>query len=128
MLRRKFMRESLKSALTVTALVLSLGLGSQSVQAEKYPLQQKLQQCEQQFKASRNKSATREQAAKARVTHFKLMLDILEHLNDQNTALVDQGKSLSSEAVTENIRVMGHLLEMLAKEQFEPQAEWSYLY
>lgn len=118
----------------ITSIVLAasfaafLSLGSGSLSAADYPLEQKLQQCEAAFKASRSKTATREQASKARAQHFELMVDILQHLNNENVATLDQGKTLTAKQLTNNVRVMGHLLEMLAADHLGAQLDWSYLY
>ncbi|GEM_PF-1671946 len=122
------MRNHLISAVLATALILPFGLAGQVAQADDYPLKEKLAQCEAQFKAAHSKNMTREQAARARQKHFQLMVEILDHLNQQNMASVDAGKNLSPEQVTENIRVMGHLLEMMAKDHIGPKLEWDYTY
>ncbi|HHO68305.1 MAG TPA: hypothetical protein ENK12_04660 [Gammaproteobacteria bacterium] len=123
------MRNHLISAVLATALALPIGIASQAARAgDDYPLKEKLAQCEAQFKAAHSKNMTREQAAKARQKHFQLMVEILDHLNQQNMATADAGKNLSPEQVTENIRVMGHLLEMMAKDHIGPKLEWDYTY
>ncbi|TCK18472.1 hypothetical protein DFR30_1750 [Thiogranum longum] len=105
-----------------------LAFGSHNVSAAEYPLQQKLEQCETAFKESRSKSATREQAGKARAKHFKLMIEILQHINDANVKAADEGRPLTPEELSNTVRVMGHLVEMLAKDHLAPKADWSYVY
>ncbi len=103
-------------------------LASHTVLAADYPLEQKLQQCETAFKESRNNTATREQAAKARDQHLKLMAEILQHLNDANVKAADQGRPLTPEELSKNVRVMGHLTEMLVETHIAPSYDWSYVY
>ena len=105
-----------------------LSLTGFSLSAAEFPMAEKLQQCQAAFKASRSKNATREEAAKAREKHIKLMVEILQTLNDQNVAAVDQGRSLTPEELSNNVRVMGHLIEMLAMDHMAPKYDWSYVY
>ncbi len=114
----------------VIAFVVSgiLTLGSHNISAAEYPLQQKLEQCETAFKESRNKTATREQAGKARIKHFTLMVEILQHINDANVKAADEGRPLTAEELSNSVRVMGHLVEMLAKDHMSPTPAWSYEY
>ncbi len=114
--------------LIATAFAAFMALGSRPLFAEEYPLAEKLQQCETAFKESRSKTATREDAAKARTRHIKLMVEILQHLNEQNVAAVDEDRVLTPEELSNNVRVMGHLIEMLAVDHMTPKYDWSYVY
>lgn len=105
-----------------------LALSSHKLSAAEYPLEQKLEQCEAAFKASRDKSATREQAAKSHAKHLNLMVEILEHINEINVKAVDEGRPLTAEELSNSVRVMGHLVEMLAKDHMAPTYEWDYVY
>ncbi len=105
-----------------------LAFGSPSLSAEEYPMMEKLKQCEAAFKASRNKTATREEAGKSRTMHIKLMVEILQKLNEQNVEAVDEGRVLAAEELSNNVRVMGHLIEMLAVDHMAPAYDWSYVY
>jgi len=122
------MSGSIKSSVAVAAIIGVLSLSSGALFAAEYPMEQKLQECNAAFKAAHKKDISREEAAKAKAEHVKLMVDILRNLNEQNTAAADQGKPLSPVQVSNNVRVMGHLLEMLAADHMPEGAEWSYLY
>ena len=122
------MTKKLLSFVIAFAISGILALGSHNLSAAEYPLQQKLEQCETAFKQSRSKTVTREQAAKARAKHFGLMVKILQHINDANVKAADEGRPLTPEELSNSVRVMGHLVEMLAKDHMAPRAEWSYVY
>lgn len=122
------MTKKLLSFVIAFAISGILALGSHNLSAAEYPLQQKLEQCETAFKQSRSKTVTREQAAKARAKHFGLMVEILQHINDANVKAADEGRPLTPEELSNSVRVMGHLVEMLAKDHMAPRAEWSYVY
>jgi len=119
-----------KLSLFVIAFAISslLALSSHSLLAAEYPLDQKLKQCEAAFTASHSKTATREQAGKSRAKHLGLMVEILEHLNKANVKATEAGRPLSPKELSNSTRVMGHLLEMLAKDHMTPTPEWSYVY
>ncbi len=74
-------------------------------------LQQKLQQCKQEFAISHDKNVTQEKALTAKFNHLKLMKEILVELNRKNI-----GKNLSSEEIQENLMVTSHLMEMMVTE------------
>jgi len=122
------MSSKLAHILIATAFTGFIALGSLSLSAAEFPMTEKLQQCETAFKASRSKTATREEAITARTRHMKLMMEILQHLNDQNVAAADEDRALTREELTNNVRVMGHLIEMLAADHMTPKYDWSYLY
>jgi len=122
------MTKKLTSLVFAFAISSILALGSQTASAAEYPLAEKLEQCEMAFKAMHSKSATQEQAGKARVKHLTLMVEILQNLNSANVKAVDEGRPLTSKELSNNVRVMGHLVEMLAKDHMAPTPEWSYLY
>ena len=114
--------------LSAVAFTAFLSLTGFSSFAAEFPMAEKLQQCEAAFKASRSKTATREEAAKAREEHIKLMVEILQNLNNLNVAADDQGRALTPEELSNNVRVMGHLIEMLAVDHMAPKYDWSYIY
>ncbi|VAW78345.1 hypothetical protein MNBD_GAMMA15-384 [hydrothermal vent metagenome] len=122
------MTKKLTSFVFAFAISSLLALGSPGLSAAEYPIDEKLKQCETAFKAMQSKTATREQASKARVKHLELMVDILNNLNTANVKAVDAGRSLTAKELSNNVRVMGHLVEMLAKDHMTPEQEWSYLY
>lgn len=122
------MTKKLTSLVMAFAISSVLAFGSHNLSAAEDTLEQKLEQCEAAFKAMRSKSATREEASKARVKHLTLMVDILQNLNNTNVKAVDEGRPLTAEELSNNVRVMGHLLEMLAKDHMAPTQEWSYVY
>jgi len=105
-----------------------LALSSHNLFAAEYPLEQKLEQCEAAFKASRSKTATREEAAKAHAKHLSLMVEILQNINNTNLKAVDEKRPLTAQELSNSVRVMGHLVEMLAKDHVAPTYEWSYVY
>lgn len=114
----------------VFAVVISMlsALGSAPLYAEEFPLNEKLKQCSMAFKESRNSKATREEAIKAREEHIKLMVEILQNLNKRNVAAAEQNEPLSPKDASDNIRVMGHLMEMLAADHMRPDYDWSFVY
>ncbi len=122
------MTKRLSSFVMAFAISSLLALSSTNLFAADYPLEKKMQQCETAFKAMRSKTSTREEAAKARTKHFTLMVEILKNLNDANVKAADAGRPLSPKELSNNVRVMGHLLEMLAKDHMAETPEWSYLY
>lgn len=104
---------SIRFSPTLLAVTLAafLGFSGSNLPAADISLDEKLQQCETAFKASRSKTATREEAAKARQNQFKPMVKILQDRNKQNVASVNQNKPLTPTQLTNNIRVMGHLID-----------------
>ncbi|WP_198263175.1 hypothetical protein [sulfur-oxidizing endosymbiont of Gigantopelta aegis] len=74
-------------------------------------LQDKLQQCKQQFSISHDKSVSQEKALTAKFNHLKLMKEILVELNQKNT-----GRTLSPQEIQENLMVNSHLMEMMVTE------------
>ena len=122
------MTKKLTSFLFAFAISSVLALGSHNLSAAEYPIDKKLEQCDAAFKAMHSKTATREEAAKARVKHLTLMIEILKNLNDANVKAADEGRPLTPEELSRSVRVMGHLVEMLAKNHMAATPEWSYLY
>ncbi|HED19369.1 MAG TPA: hypothetical protein ENI74_07710 [Gammaproteobacteria bacterium] len=123
------MSSKLVRILFAAALTGFLSLGSLSLSAaDKYPMAEKLKQCEMNFKAARSKTATQEQAAVAREKHMKLMVEILQHLNTRNVTASKENRPLTPEELSNNVKVMGHLLEMLAIDHLPATPDWSYLY
>ena len=122
------MTKKLSSFVMAFAISSLLALSSTNLFAADFPIEQKMKQCETAFKAMRSKTATREEAAKARAKHFTLMVEILKNLNDTNIKAADAGRPLSPKELSNSVRVMGHLLEMLAKDHMAETPEWSYLY
>ncbi len=113
------------AAFAITGL---LAFGSHNLSAAEASLDQKLEQCEIAFKTMRSKTSTREEAAKARAKHLSLMIEIIQELNNTNVEAADEDRSLTPKELSDNVRVMGHLLEMLAKDHMAPVQEWSYVY
>jgi len=122
------MSNKLVRILLAVAFTSFLSLGSHSLFAAEYPFIEKLKQCEAAFKESRNKSVTQEEGAKAREKHIRLTMEILKKLNTQNIDASDQGRPLTPEELSINVRVMGHLIQMLAVDQLEPEGDWFDLY
>ncbi len=114
----------LTTYMTAIAFALTISFTGNVAWAGEYPMQQKLKQCEAQFKISRDKNITRNEASIARSKHLNMMVDILQHLNDQNMAKSNRNEPLSPQVVIENFRVMGHLLQMLAKDRLAPQPDY----
>jgi len=113
------------AAFAITGL---LAFGSHNLSAAEASLDQKLEQCEIAFKTMHSKTATREEAAKARAKHLDLMIEIIQELNMANVKAADEGRPLTPKELSDNVRVMGHLLEMLAQDHKAPVQEWSYVY
>ena len=105
-----------------------LALGSPDLLAADASLTQKLEQCEAAFKESHSKTATREQAGKARAKHLTLMIEILGDLNSANVKAADQNRPLSADELSNNVRVMGRLVKMIAEDHIASSQEWSYVY
>jgi len=103
-------------------------LGAAPLYADEFPLDEKLKQCSIAFKASHNAKATRKEATEARKKHIELMVEILQHLNQRNVAAAELNKPLSAKDASDNIRVMGHLMEMLAADHMRPAYDWSWVY
>jgi len=114
----------------ISALVIPFALVvSGSAQAGKFDMEGKLKQCEIAFNKAHSGEMSQVQAAKARTEHMKLVLEILENLNKRNTAVaLDTGEALSQEAIVNNFRVMGRLLEMMAADHRPATTEWNYAY
>jgi hypothetical protein len=74
-------------------------------------LQDKLQQCKQEFSISHDKNVSQEKALTAKFNHLKLMKEILVELNKKNT-----GRTLSPQEIQENLMVNSHLMEMMVTE------------
>ncbi|VAW79035.1 hypothetical protein MNBD_GAMMA13-1768 [hydrothermal vent metagenome] len=122
------MTKKLSSFVIAFAISSILALGSHNLSAAEYPIEKKLEQCDAAFKAMHSKTATREEATKARIKHLTLMVEILKNLNDANVKAADEGRPLTPKELSRSVRVMGHLVEMLAKSHMESTPEWSYLY
>jgi len=114
----------------IFAVVISVlsSLGAAPLYADEFPLDEKLKQCSIAFKASRDSKATRKEAIEARKKHIELMVEILQNLNERNVAAAEQNKPLSAMDASDNIRVMGHLMEMLAADHMRPDYDWSFVY
>lgn len=92
--------------------------------AGEFPLTEKLEQCQNAYKLAHSKDTPQVQAAEAKLKHIALMRDILIHLNKKNA----NAQNLSDKEVLDNIRVMGHLMEMLVVNHLPDSNEEWYLY
>ena len=123
---KKIVITKLLPILLVSGAILSPGI---SQAAEAYPMDAKLQQCEVAFKAAHSGKLTVAESNKARQEHMKLVMEILQNLNQRNTEVdTTTGESLTQKEIVNNFRVMGRLLEMLAVDHQEPKVEWNYAY
>ncbi len=114
----------------IFAVVISVlsSLGASPLYAAESSLDEKLKQCSIAFKAAHSADATRKEASEARKKHIKLMAEILEEMNQRNMAAAEQNKPLSAREASDNIRVMGHLMSMLAADHMRPDYDWSWVY
>lgn len=95
--------------------------------AEEFPLAEKLQQCEAVFAQMHSGNLSQEKAWKMRRQHKKQVKEILAHLNKRNhEAMTSQSGEMSARQMTENLVVIGSLLEMLAAENLRVTDEWGY--
>ncbi|HEC12731.1 MAG TPA: hypothetical protein ENI80_05705 [Acidiferrobacteraceae bacterium] len=122
------MSKSIVKTMFIAVVLGVFSFGSSQLYAGQFDVDAKLKQCQAAFAKSRDKNITRGQAKKARLAHVKLTLEILRHLNNENAAAAKKNKTLSAEQTTKNIRVMGHLLEMIAGSHMPDDADWSYVY
>ena len=114
----------------IFAVVISVlsSLGASPLYAAESSLDEKLKQCSIAFKAAHDGNATRAEATKARDKHIKLMAEILAEMNQRNMRASEQNKPLTPEEASDNIRVMGHLMSMLAADHMAPDYDWSWVY
>lgn len=74
-------------------------------------LQNKLDQCKQQFAVSQDKNVTQKEALSAKLNHLKLMKEILVEMNQKNT-----GKDMSAKEMQSHMMVISHLMQMMVTE------------
>ena len=101
----------------LSALILSgsMFLSGNVIGGDKFPMEDKLQQCETAFKNAHSGKISQAGAYEARLEHRKLMLEILGNINLRNTEIsTKSGEVMSNEEIVNNFKVMGRLLEMLA--------------
>jgi len=104
-----------KQLMSVLILSGAMVLSGNIIAGEKFPMEDKLQQCETAFKNAHNGKISQADAISARTEHRKLTLEILENLNMRNTEISTKtGEVMSNKEIVNNFRVMGRLLEMLA--------------
>ncbi len=95
--------------------------------AENFPLHNKLQQCEAAFEKMQSGKLSQAEAWRERKQHKKLMLEILQQLNQRNAEVnTAAGEVLSNEEILNNFKVMGRLLAMLAADHPSETDEWGY--
>ncbi len=95
--------------------------------AENFPLHNKLQQCEAAFEKMQSGKLSQAEAWRARKQHKKLMMEILQQLNQRNAEVnTAAGEVLSNEEILNNFKVMGRLLAMLAADHPAETDEWGY--
>ncbi|MDT8282217.1 MAG: hypothetical protein RQ982_05315 [Gammaproteobacteria bacterium] len=115
----------------LSALILSgaMILSGSATADEKFPMGDKLQQCELAFEKAHSGELSQAEAAKAKSEHRKLMLEILENINKRNTEISTKtGEAMSNEEIVNNFKVMGRLLEMVALDHQPQKAPWHYAY
>jgi hypothetical protein len=101
----------------LSALILSsfMFLSGNVIAGEKFPMEDKLQQCEMAFKKAHSGNISQSGANEARIEHRKIMLEILEEINMRNAEIsTKSGEVMSNMEIVNNFKVMGRLLEMLA--------------
>lgn len=104
-----------KQLMFVLILSGAMVLSGNIIAGEKFPMEDKLQQCEMAFKNAHSGKISQAGAYEARIEHRKLMLEILGNINLRNTEIsTKSGEVMSNEEIVNNLRVMGRLLEMLA--------------
>ena len=104
-----------KHLMSVLILSGTMALSGNIIAGEKFPMEDKLQQCEMAFKKAHSGNTSQDVGSEARIEHRKLMLEILENINLRNTEIsTKSGEGMSNEEIVNNLRVMGRLLEMLA--------------
>jgi len=87
-------------------------------------LENKLQQCKQEFSISHQQDVSQQVATAAKLKHLRLMKEILHELNMKNA-----DKKMSNIDMQENVMVMSHLLEMLVDENLsEKDQSWNMNY
>ena len=114
----------LKAPLLAVIFAGLLGLYGPTALAEVDDLGKKVQQCEALFKQAHSPDVSQKEAREAEQKHFKLMIEILGEMNARNAAQ----EEMSSEQMKDNMRVMGRLLEMLARRSVPNTTAPSYLY
>jgi len=119
-------KTQLLSALLLSGAVLISG---NVLAAEKFDMDAKLEQCRAAYNDAHSGKMSVAEAGRAQLKHMKLMQEILKNLNQRNSkASLKTGEALSDAEIIQNLRVMGHLLEMIAGAHQQPVTEWNYAY
>ncbi len=119
-------KTQLLSALLLSGAVLISG---NVLAAEKFDIDAKLEQCREAYNDAHSGKMSVAEAGRAQQKHMKLMQEILKNLNKRNSkASLKTGEALTDAEIIQNLRVMGHLLEMIAGAHQQPVTEWNYAY
>ncbi len=119
-------KTQLLSALLLSGAVLISG---NVLAAEKFDIDAKLEQCRAAYNDAHSGKMSVAEAGRAQQKHMKLMQEILKNLNKRNSkASLKTGEALTDAEIIQNLRVMGHLLEMIAGAHQQPKIEWNYAY
>ena len=121
---KKLYKKKLLSVLVLSGVFFISG---SSLAAGNFPMEAKLEQCEMAFNKAHSGELTQLEARKARRQHMSLVQEILANLNKRNADVsIATGEVLSDEEIINNFKVMGRLLEMLAKNHPAQIDEWGY--
>ena len=121
---KKSYRKQLLSVLILSGAVFISG---SSFAAENLSMDAKLKKCETAFDMAHSGKLTQSEARKAREDHIKLTLEILADLNKRNAEVsTATSEVLSDQEILNNFKVMGRLLEMLAKDHPAQTDEFGY--
>ena len=92
-------------------------------------VQKEMQAMDKAYKTANNPKTLQGDAEKARQEAITLARHILRHLNTRSDSVnIKEGGQLSPTEVLLSIRVMGHLLDLLAAEHQPHEDAWSYAY
>ena len=92
-------------------------------------VQKEMQAMDKAYKTANNPKVLQGDAEKARQEAITLARHILRHLNTRSDSVnIKEGGQLSPTEVLLSIRVMGHLLDLLASEHQPHEDAWSYVY
>lgn len=92
-------------------------------------IHKEMQAMDKAYKTANNPKTLQGDAEKARQEAITLARHILRHLNTRSDSVnIKEGGQLSPTEVLLSIRVMGHLLDLLAAEHQPHEDAWSYAY
>jgi len=92
-------------------------------------IQKEMQDLDKAYKTANNPKTLQGDAEKARQEAITLARHILRHLNTRSDSVnIKEGGQLSPTEVLLSIRVMGHLLDLMASEHQPHEDAWSYAY